>query len=316
MSGLAKALEDYLALRRALGFKLRHTARELPRFVKFLKRERAPFVTTALALRWAQEDPNASSVTQSDRLAMVRRFATWRSAADGRTEIPPHRLLTRRYRRPAPYIYSDAEVASIVSAAASLPSPRGLRGLACSTMFGLLAATGMRIGEVVALDRDDVNLRAGLLTIREGKNGKSRVLPIHATTRDALEDYSKKRTSIFPAPGTPAFFISERGRRVSAYSAGDNFVIVSRTMGLRPQPAEDDRRGRGPRLHDLRHRFAVSTLINWHRLGADVDREIPKLATYLGHSHPDEVYWYLQAVPELLRIATERSIVQATSASS
>jgi len=143
MSGLAKALEDYLALRRALGFKLRHTARELPRFVKFLKRERTPFVTTALALRWAQEDPDASSVTQSDRLAMVRRFAAWRSAADGRTEIPPHRLLTRRYRRPAPYIYSDAEVVSIVTVAASLPSPRGLRGLACSTVFGLLASTRM-----------------------------------------------------------------------------------------------------------------------------------------------------------------------------
>lgn len=311
MSDLSTALDEYLALRHALGFKLRHSVRELPRFVKFLDREGATFITTALALQWAQEDPDASSVTQSDRLAMVRRFATWRSATDGRTEIPPHRLLPRRYRRPAPYIYSSAELAEIVSIAATLPCATGLRGLTCSTLFGLLAVTGMRVSEAVALDRGDVDLGAGLITIREGKRGKSRIVPIHASTADALEDYANRRDSIAPAP-TSAFFLSVRGRRFSAWSADDNFVAVSCAIGLR-RPAANGGRGRGPRLHDLRHRFAVTTLINWYRLGVDVDREIPKLATYLGHDHPKEVYWYLQAAPELLAIATERSRAAETA---
>lgn len=306
MNGLAEALEDYLALRRALGFELRQTIRSLPRFLRFIEREGATFITTELALQWAQEDPEASSVTHADRLAMVRRFAAWRCAEDPRTEIPPVRILPRRYQRPTPYIYSNEEIESIVSSAASLPSEKGLRSFTFSTAFGLLAVTGMRIGEVVALDREDVDLRTGILTIREGKRGKSRFVPIHATTKVVLRQYSKKRDSILPCVNMPAFFVSERGRRISAGSAGDNFVKVSRMIGLRP-PAVDGRRGRGPRLHDLRHRFAVSTLINWYRLGADVDREIPKLATYLGHNGPDQVYWYLQAVPELLLLATQRS---------
>jgi len=306
MSGLDEALSAYLALRRALGFKLLQAGRELPRFVEFLGREGAGFITTELALRWAQEDPEASLVTRADRLAMVRRFATWRSAEDPRTEIPPVRLLPRRYRRPAPYIYSAKQVQSIVSTAASLPSDTGLRGLTFSTLFGLLAVTGMRIGETVALNRDDVDLRAGIVAVREGKLGKHRFVPIHATTRNALSEYLQSRDAIRPTVETAAFFVSESGRRVSAWSAGDNFVDVSRMIGLRPR-ATDGGRGSGPRLHDLRHRFAVSTLIAWYRAGADVDREIPKLATYLGHKGPAQVYWYLQAVPELLHLASERT---------
>lgn len=306
MNGLARALDEYLALRRALGFKLLQTGRVLPRFVQFIEREGATFITTAMALRWAQEDPEASSVTHSDRLGIVRRFAAWRSAEDPRTEIPPVGLLPRRYRRPTPYIYSKEEIESIVSTAASLPSSRGVRGLTCSTLFGLLAVTGIRIGEAVALDRDDVDLGFGVLTIQEGKFGKSRFVPIHATTGAVLENYSKKRDATLPRLKTSAFFVSERGARMSAFSAGDNFVKVSRLIGLRAWAA-GGRRGRGPRLHDLRHRFAVSTLIHWYRSGADVDREMPKLATYLGHDGPKQVYWYLQAVPELLELATERS---------
>lgn len=315
MTGLAKALGEYLTLRRALGYKLRQMAQVLPQFVRFVESEGATSITTELALRWAQEDPAASSVTHSDRLGMVRRFAAWRSATDPRTEVPPECLLLRRYQRPTPYIYSQAEIESIVLSAASLPSKRGLRGLTCSTLFGLLAVTGMRIGEAVALDRDDVNLETGILAIREGKLGKSRFVPIHPTTGYALEDYSKKKDAILPALQTPAFFVSERGGRMSAFSAGDNFVKVSRMIGLRP-PAVGGARGRGPRLHDLRHRFAVSTLIHWYRSGADVDREMPKLATYLGHKGPEQVYWYLQAVPELLELATERSRRTASGSAS
>ena len=306
MTGLGQALDEYLVLRHALGFKLRQTARELPRFVQFVEREGADFITTKLALRWAQANPEAKSVTHADRLAMVRRFAAWRSAEDPRTEIPPVRLLPRRYQRPTPYIYSTQEVESIVSTAASLPSESGLRGCTFSTVFGLLAVTGMRVGEAVALNRDEVDLQAGLLTIREGKLGKSRFVPIHATTKDVLGHYAEKRDAIAPGANTPAFFVSKRGRRISAWSAEANFITVSHLIRLR-SPTVDGRRGRGPRLHDLRHRFAVSALIDWYRVGADVDREIPKLATYLGHEGPEQVYWYLQAVPELLELATQRS---------
>jgi len=306
MTCLRQALDEYLALRRALGFKLRRTGQALPCFVRLLEGEGADFITTELALRWAQEDPEASAVTHSDRLAMVRRFAAWRSAEDPRTEIPPWRLLPRRYQRPTPYIYSPQEVESIVSTALSLPSGRGLRGCTHSNLFGLLAVTGMRIGETVALDRDDVDLQAGVLTVRAGKRGKSRLIPIHATTKDVLGRYSEKRDAILPRLSTPAFFVSERGRRASAWSAEKNFITVSHIIGLRA-PSVDGRRDRGPRLHDLRHRFAVFTLIGWYRAGADVDREIPKLATYLGHETPDQVYWYLQAVPELLDLAAQRS---------
>lgn len=305
MTTLAHALAEYLALRRSLGFELLQSSRELPRFVQFLEHRAATVITTELALQWAQQDPVASSVTHADRLAMVRRFAAWRSATDPRTEIPPRWLLPRRYHRPAPYIYSDEEVAKIMSAAAALPSHKGLRGLIFSTVFGLLAATGMRISEVVALDRDDVDLQTGVLDIREGKLGKQRLVPIHATTRQALLHYASRRDAILPDVKQPAFFVSERGRRVTAFSAWQNFVKVTRQIGLRP-PAEEDGRGRGPRQHDLRHRFAVATLIDWYRTDADVDREIPKLATYLGHEGPAQVYWYLQAVPQLLELATER----------
>lgn len=306
MTALAKAVADYLALRRSLGFKLRQTARDLPRFVQFLERRGATTITTEIALQWAQEDLGASSVTHADRLAMVRRFAAWWRATDPRTEIPPTRLLPRRYQRPAPYFFSDDEVAKIVSLAANLPSPKGLRGPTFSTVFGLLAVTGMRIGEVVALDREDVDLQTGILNVREGKLGKHRFVPIHTTTQQALDLYATRRDKILPDVKLPAFFVSERRRRVTAFSAWDNFVKVSRQIGLRP-PAAEDSRGRGPRQHDLRHRFAVATLIDWYRAGKDVDREIPKLATYLGHKGPDEVYWYLQAVPQLLELATERA---------
>lgn len=306
MTNLAEALNDYIALRRALGYELRLPARALPRFVGFVALEEAHFITTQLALRWAQEDPEASCTTQADRLAMVRQFAAWRRATDPRTEVPPAGLLPWRYQRPKPYIYSDEEVEGLVAAAASLPSATGLRGLTCSTLFGLLAVTGMRLGEAVALDRSDVDLHTGVLAIQRGKSGKSRFIPVHETTRDTLESFSRQRDTILPTSSIPAFFVSEQGRRMTQWSAQYNFVSSSRAIGLRP-PGPSDRFGRGPRLHDLRHRFAVATLIQWYRSGVDVEREMPKLATYLGHAHPDNTYWYLEAVPELLQLASEHS---------
>jgi len=306
MTGMAKAVKQYLQLRRSLGFKLRIAGRALPRFASFMDRQGASFVTTQLALRWALEDPMSSVVTRSDRLAMVRRFAAWHSTVEPRTEVPPRGLLPRRYQRPAPYIYTDEEVERIVTCAQTLSSARGILGLTCSTLFGLLAVTGMRIGEAVALDHADVDLDACVLTIRCGKRGKARLVPIDRTSSDALHDYATAVRASLPKPKTDAFFVSERGNRMPAGSAGDNFVHVLCMLGLRRLGA-DGRRGRGPRLHDLRHRFVVSTLIGWYRTGVDVERELPKLATYLGHERIEDLYWYLQAVPELLQAATDQA---------
>jgi integrase len=306
MSTIHEALETYLALRRGLGSELLRPGAYLHRFVEFLDREGAGVVTTALALRWAMAPTDATPATWAGRLGDVRRFAAWLSATDPRTEVPPHGLLPGRCRRRPPYIYSDAEVARIVREAARLPSLLGLRAHTYSTLFGLLAATGLRIGEALTLDRDDVDLRAGVLAVRRAKFGKSRFVPVHDSTRGALRRYAQKRDLLLPRPACPAFLLSERGIRVTQCSARYNFAVVSRAVGLRP-PTRAGRLGLGPRLHDMRHRLAARTMVRWYREGRDVERELPKLSTYLGHVHVADTYWYIEAVPELLRLATERA---------
>ncbi len=306
MSALRQALQTYLALRRGLGSELRGPGARLNRFVEFLDREGAAVVTTKLALRWATAPAGATPATWAQRLGDVRRFATWLSATDPRTEIPPSGLLPERYRRRPPYIYSNEEVAHIVREAARLPSPLGLRAQTYGTLFGLLAATGLRVSEALTLDRDDVDLSAGVLAVRRAKFGKSRFVPIHDSTRTALRRYAQVRDLLLPRPASPAFLLSERGTRVRHCSAAYNFAVVSRAVGLRLQTS-GHRHGRGPRLHDMRHRLAVRVLIRWYRAGRDVERELPKLSTYLGHVHVADTYWYIEAVPELLRLATERA---------
>jgi integrase len=236
---------------------------------------------------------------------MVRGFAKWVSAIDPRTEVPPEGLLPCQYRRKPPYIYSDDEIDRIIRAAQKLPSSMGLRAVTYATIFGLLIATGMRVNEVLGLDREDVDLAEGVLTIRQTKFDKSRFVPIHSTTGRALEDYAEKRDRALSQPATPGFFISERGTRIKGCSVRYNFAKISQKIGLRA-PAKGH--GHGPRLHDMRHRFAIRTLIDWYRAGLDVEREIPKLSTYLGHVHVNDTYWYLEADPEILQLATERVV--------
>lgn len=308
MSTIHDAVESYLALRRGLGAELKKPGTHLRRFAEFVDNENVTVVTSELALRWATESANATAATWAQRLADVRRFLAWLSTIDPSTEVPPHGLLPERYRRRPPYIYSDEEVARIVSEAVRLPSSSGLRGHTYSTILGLLAATGLRHSEALALDRDDVDLRAGagVLAVRLTKFGKSRFVPIHESTRRAMKRYARKRDLCLPSSQLPAFFLSERGTRITQGSSCYNFAIVSRAVGLRP-PGPRQRHGRGPRLHDMRHRLAARTLIRWYREGRDVERELPKLSTYLGHVHVADTYWYLEAVPELLQLATERA---------
>jgi integrase len=227
------------------------------------------------------------------------------SASDRDTEVPPPGLLPCRYRRQRPYLYSDAEIEGLVRAASQLPSAAGLKGHTFATIFGLLAVTGLRVSEALALDRDDVDLQEGVLRIRRTKFGKSRLVAVHESTRQTLADYARQRDRVIQRPATAAFFLSERGGRVTEWATRYNFAKVSRAVGLRA-PTTNCRHGRGPRLHDMRHRFAVCTLLGWYRAGIDVEREIPKLATYLGHVHVNETYWYIEAVPALLELATRR----------
>jgi integrase len=305
MSELRQAIDQYLTLRRSLGFELRESEAVLRRFASFAERTGATYITTDLVLRWMSEPSKAQPATWASWVAIVRRFARWWSATDPRTEVPPEGLLSHRFRRQPPYIYSDDEIERLVREAAQLPSTNGMRALTYSTYFGLVAVTGMRMSEGLALDRSDVDLDEGILTVRRTKFGKSRILPLHGSTRETLQSYAAQRDRILRRLETPAFFVSDDGRRITQWSTRYNFARVSQRVGLRP-PADGYRHGQGPRLHDLRHRFAVRTLIEWYRRGLDVEREIPKLATYLGHVHVNDTYWYLEAVPELLQLATER----------
>jgi integrase/recombinase XerD len=302
---LEQALNDYLRVRRSLGYRLREPEGLLRDFVAFLQAEGAPYITRKLALRWATQPATAQPATWAGRLGIVRRFAIWHSATEPRTEIPPVGLLPHRYRRKPPHIYSDKEIEKLLRRTQQLPSPKGLRARTYTTLFGLLVATGMRVNEALGLDRPDIDLKLGILHIRRTKFGKSRYVPAHASTVEALKKYAEVRDRLSCAPLIPAFFISEKGSRITEWIARYTFAKLSQRVGLR---ASAKGHGHGPRLQDMRHRFAARTLILWYRAGLDVERELPKLSTYLGHVHVNDTYWYLEAVPELLQLATDRLI--------
>jgi len=305
MSTLRDSLESYIAVRRALGTRLQDAAVTLGHFVEFLEREGAQAITTQLALRWARLPAQAQPATWAMRLAMVRQFAAWLSVYDTRTEVPPRRILSARRRRPTPYIFAEQQIAQLMAQAARLHSPTGLRSLTFVTFIGLLASTGIRPGEALALDIPDVDLKNGVLTIRQTKFAKSRFVPIEESTRVALLHYAQQRDWLCPVRSTKAFLIGENGTRLGRHRAEQTFARLSCTVGLRPA-ARGHRVGRGPRLRDFRHSFATKRLIEWYRAGMDIERELPKLSTYLGHVQVADTYWYIQAVPELLQLATER----------
>ena len=305
MTTLHDALTEYLAARRVLGTQLKWPESSLRRFVDFVETEGAKFLTTELALRWAVQPVGVQRATHAGRLRIVRGFAAWLQVSDRRTQVPPQRLLPAAYRRPAPHIYSVGEFAALMAAAGQLPSASGLRGATYRTLLGLLAATGLRPGEALALDVDDVDLVGGILTVRESKFLKSRFVPLEQSTCTALTTYATFRDRARPRVDTPAFLVTARGLRLGGSAVRCTFSKLCQAVGLRP-PQHPRRSGRGPRLQDIRHSFATRRLIEWYRAGLDVDRLLPRLSTYLGHSSPLETYWYIQAVPELLRLATER----------
>lgn len=302
MNTLRQAVQEYLTLRRSLGFKLRDAGKLLQAFAKFMEEYRAPYITTKLALTWAQQRSTVQPAEWARRLSVVRTFARHRSATDPRTQIPPEGLLPYRPKRARPYLYSTREIRCLLRAALALPARGGLRPWTYHCLFGLLSVTGMRIGEARNLELQDVDLRTGVLTIWSGKFAKSRLIPIHASTRRVLADYLARRDRRWAArPVSSHVFLSNWGNQLDGGEIHRTFYALSRQIGLR-----DRSDSYGPRIHDLRHRFAVMALLRWYRSNEDVERKLPFLSAYLGHVHVSDTYWYLSAWPELMREAMSR----------
>lgn len=305
-------LDHYVALRRALGVDMSTDARIIRRFATFADHDGAKQISTNLVMRWLEGLPPANPGTRATRFRVVRQFAEWLHGIDPGHEVPPRGLVSGHLKRVRPYIYSEGQIIAIIEQARTLPSNYGLRGLTCSTLFGLIAVTGLRISEALGLDLADLNLESGVLHVRQGKLGKERLLPLDPSVVQRLASYSCERDRML-GRRPEAFFVTCDGNRLGDCGARYNFAQVSQQIGLRV-PQLYGRHGRGPRIHDLRHTFAVRTMLNWYRLGKDVGREIIKLTTWLGHTDPAKTYWYLEAVPELLALAATRIVDVAAEA--
>lgn len=299
MTNLRSALDKYLSMRKGLGYKYEHQTRRLADFVAFMEKRKARIITTKLAMQWATLPPDRHA-SWALRLSDVRGFARHVANFDPRTEVPPVGMLPG-WKRAKPYVYSDAEIDALLTAALALPPADGLRRWTYHTLFGLIAVTGMRISEAMGLERDDVDLDAGVLTVRLTKFGKSRLVPLHPTTRTALRDYAHRRDALLRSRCGSTFFVAEQKGRLLHQYVHRVFWRLSRDIGLR-RPGDRT----GPRVHDFRHRFAIRTLLDWYREGKDVEQQIPVLSTYLGHACVRDTYWYLSACPELMEEAARR----------
>jgi integrase/recombinase XerD len=282
-------------------FKLVKHEAGLEEFASFLERKRSTHITSELALEWATLPAHHQPCQWTARLTIVRGFARYWSAVDPVTEVPPLGLLPYRPTRARPYFYSDQEIQQLLKAAKARPSCDPLRPWTYHCFFGLLAVTGLRLSEAVNLHADDLDWSGGILTIRGAKFGKSRLVPLHASTCKVLAEYAKRRDRRFGPRAEAHFFVNKNGNRLDKGEIHRMFYILSRQIGLRAAGG-----GRGPRLHDFRHRFALETLLRWYRNGEDPQRRLPILSTYLGHAHVTDTYWYLTGTPELLGAAGKR----------
>lgn len=299
MSVLRDRAEDYLRMRRALGYKLEVQGWLLGEFIAYLEQTGAATVTIEHAVAWATLPADAQRSYWAQRLSVVREFARHLRTIDPACEIPPAGLLPFRPRRAIPHLYQPHEITALMTAAGTLPI--ALQAATYRTLVGLLAVTGLRLGEAIRLNRDDIDADHRLLRILNSKFGKSREVAVHDSTIAALEDYGRFRDGRFPTPGCQAFFLSTRGTRLLAPSIHETFNRLVKVAGITPRPG-----GRAPRPHDLRHGYAVSTLLDWYRDGLDVQARLPLLSTWLGHVNPASTFWYLTAAPELLALAAAR----------
>jgi integrase len=303
MNTLHGSLQDYLALRRGLGFKMHDAGRMLPRFVSFLQARQEPHIPAQSALEWAQQ-ADVQPAEWARRLGFVRGFARYCSAIDPQTEVPPRQLLPHRSTRARPYLYSTEEVQRLLDAALRLSTDRPssvLRPWVFHCLLGLLSVTGLRISEALDLKVDDVDLDQAVLTIHAAKLGRSRLVPLHPTTCAVLVEYMRRREAFLGSLGSTYLFVSTRGTRLDGGRVHRAFYDLSRQTGLRAPGVS-----RGPRLHDLRHRFAVMVLTRWYQAGIDPQRHLPVLSTFLGHVYVQGTYWYLSGAPELMTLAMAR----------
>jgi integrase/recombinase XerD len=300
MTGLRQAVDDYLRLRRSLGHQMNEAEYLLPDFAVFLHDRGEQTVTVAAALDWVKaREPGAATTSSPRRITAVRGFARYLSGIDPATEVPPLGLVPYRRRRGQVFLYSDADV-SAVMAAAKETIPQPLRAATYHTLVGLLSAAGLRVGEAIKLDRGDIDWDQGVLHIRETKFGKSRLVPLQDSAVTALREYGTLRDRLMPGPRDPSFFVSLTARRLIYAVVCPTFRSLVDAAGVgigAPHP---------PRLHELRHSFAVRTLLRWYRAGDDVQAKIPSLSTYMGHREPRHTYHYLSAAPELLALAAAR----------
>jgi integrase/recombinase XerD len=301
MSSLRQAIEEYLVLRRQLGFKLDRQQFSLREFASFMENCGASFITTERALQWALRPQRASPSYLAQRLIAVRCFARHHCATDPRTQIPPSDLLPYRPHRARPHLYSEQDVERLLIAAKSLRPAGGLRGSTYVALLGLLAVTGLRISEALSLTPQDVDLLQGLLTIRKTKFGKTRIVPLHPSARRALRRYARQRRAFIGAESTARFFVSSQGGPLSVGAAMKTFRFLRRRVGLHATKHCDE-----PTLHHFRHRFATQTLLRWYCAGHDVERQLPVLSTFLGHVSISSTYWYLSCHPELMGQAMQR----------
>jgi integrase/recombinase XerD len=285
MVNLRSALADYLDLRRGLGFSLNRDAKLLAQFLTYLEEQGAGTVTVAHALIWASLPTAGSPSWLGFRMSVVRGFATYLRTIDPDTQVPPPGLLPGTTRRAVPYLYSDADVLALFTQAERLRTP--LRRATIQTFVGLMAVTGMRGGEVVGLDDDDFDPTNGVVHVHHAKLGKSRLVPLHPSTVTAVEDYRTHRDRVFPSPLSPALLVSSAGTRLNYIGVGQTFFKLVRRAGLDTRSASCR-----ARPHDLRHTFAVRTLLEWYRDGGDVAARLPLLSTFLGHTDPKNTYWY------------------------
>lgn len=294
--------QKYLAARRALGFALRIEGQQLLAFARYADRcgHRGP-LTIALALRWATRSATAGPIGRARRLDVVRPFARYLAADEPGTEIPPGGLLGPSHRRLPPHVYSCDEIASLLRATAALGPPRGLRPHTYTTLFGLLACTGLRISEALKLTRSDADLAGGVLTIRATKFRKTRLVPLHPTASLALARYAERRDRVHPHSSVPNFFLGQTGAPLAYSTVRTKFLRLRRDLGWNPRSP-----GRAPRIHDIRHTFVCRRLQSWYENGNDVEHQVLALSTYLGHAKVSDTYWYLTATPALLAIIANR----------
>jgi integrase/recombinase XerD len=304
MSGLRRAAEEYLAIRRAVGYKLKQEGRLLADFVGFMEQRELQtqqdcHITVDAALAWATLPAGVDVSWWAKRLSVVRCFAKYLRSVDIDTQVPPTDLLARSSARPTPFLLSPADIAALMSAAGRLATP--LRAATFETLIGLMASTGIRTGEAMNLDRDDVDPDSGMVTVRDSKFGKSRMVSLHPSAASALAEYARRRDQLCPNPTAPSFLLSGIGSRLNHTNTSTTFARLVIDAGLVIPPG----RAR-PSPYDLRHSFVVATVMSWHAAGFDVQSRLPALSTYLGHINPANTYWYLHAAPELMQHVARR----------